>query len=86
MTKELENSELPEDVALKGMQLAESAPTRPQALIIALQNAGGLKPMKMSLSKQEMIAMIDRVNSKGAFTAVKICSALPVMQLVKWVA
>ena len=65
LTKELENSELPEDVALKGMQLAESAPTRPQALIEALQKSGGLKPMKMSLTKEEMIAMIDRVNSKG---------------------
>ena len=47
------------------MQLAESAPTRPQALIEALQKSGGLKPMKMSLTKEEMIAMIDRVNSKG---------------------
>ena len=65
LTKELENTKLPEDVALKGMQLAESAPTRPQALIKALQKAGGLKPMKMSLTKEEMIAMIDRVNSKG---------------------
>jgi putative heme-binding domain-containing protein len=65
LTKELENSELPEDVALKGMQLAESAPTRPQALIKALQKAGGLKPMKMSLTKEEMIAMIERVNSQG---------------------
>jgi putative heme-binding domain-containing protein len=65
LTKELQNGKLPEDVALKGMQLAESAPTRPQALIKALQKAGGLKPMKMSLSKEEMIAIIDRVNSKG---------------------
>ena len=65
LTQELENTKLPEDVALKGMQLAESAPTRPQALIKALQKAGGLKPMKMSLTKEEMIAMIDRVNSKG---------------------
>ena len=37
LTKELQNSNLPEDVALKGMQLAESSPTRPQALIKALQ-------------------------------------------------
>ncbi|MEC8656175.1 MAG: PVC-type heme-binding CxxCH protein [Verrucomicrobiota bacterium] len=65
LTKELQNSKLPEDVALKGMQLAESAPTRPQALIRALQASGGLKPMKMSLSRDEMIAMIDRVNTKG---------------------
>ena len=65
LTKELENNKLPEDVALKGMQLAESAPIRPHALIKALQNAGGLKPMKMSLTKAEMIAMIDRVNSEG---------------------
>jgi putative heme-binding domain-containing protein len=65
LTKELQNSKLPEGVALKGMQLAESAPTRPQGLIKALQDSGGLKPMKMSLSKEEMISMIARVNSKG---------------------
>jgi putative heme-binding domain-containing protein len=65
LTKELQNSKLPEGVALKGMQLAESAPTRPQGLIKALQVSGGLKPMKMSLSKEEMISMIARVNSKG---------------------
>ncbi|GIS29241.1 MAG: hypothetical protein CM15mP130_2710 [Verrucomicrobiota bacterium] len=68
LTKELQNSNLPEDVALKGMQLAESSPTRPEALIKALQVSGGLKPMKMSLSRDEMIAMIDRVNSKGNAT------------------
>ena len=39
LTKELENNKLPEDVALKGMQLAESAPIRPHALIKALQKA-----------------------------------------------
>ena len=68
LAKELQNSNLPEDVALKGMQLAESSPTRPQALIKALQVSAGLKPMKMSLSRDEMIAMIDRVNSKGDAT------------------
>ena len=68
LTKELQNTNLPEDVALKGMQLAESSPTRPQALIKALQVSAGLKPMKMSLSRDEMIAMIDRVNSKGNAT------------------
>ena len=68
LTKELENIKLSEEVALKGMQLAESAPTRPKALISVLQNAGGLKPMKMSLSKDEMIAMIERVNKHGNAT------------------
>ena len=68
LTKELENIKLSEEVALKGMQLAESAPTRPKALISVLQNAGGLKPMKMSLSQDEMIAMIERVNKHGNAT------------------
>jgi len=92
LTKELQKGNLPEDVALKGMQLAESAPTRPQALIKALQKAGGLKPMKMSLSKEEMIAMIDRVNSKGnaargeSVYRRENLQCVPVMQLVKWVA
>ena len=68
LIKELKNSKLPEVVALKGMRLAESAPTRPQALIEALQKAGDLKPMMMSLSKKEMIALIDRVKSQGNAT------------------
>ena len=64
-TNELQGKKLSRDIALKGMQLAESAPTRPKALIAVLQKAGGLKAMKMSLSKDEMIAMIERVNKHG---------------------
>lgn len=65
LTKELQNNKLPQAVALKGMQLAESAPTRPTALITVLQKAGGLKSMKMRLTKDEMVSMIDRVNNEG---------------------
>ena len=65
LTNELKNNKLPQGIALKGMQLAESAPTRPKALIEALQKAGGLKPMKMSLTRDEMVAMIDRVSNQG---------------------
>ena len=68
LTKELQIKKLSGEVALKGMQLAESAPSRPTALISVLQKAGGLKPMKMSLSQDEMIAMIERVNKHGNAT------------------
>jgi len=64
-TNELQGKKLSQNVALKGMQLAESSPTRPKALIAVLQKAGGLKAMKMSLSKDEMITMIERVNMHG---------------------
>ena len=65
LTNELQGKKLSHDIALKGMQLAESAPTRPQALITVLQKAGGLKSMKMSLTRDEMVSMIDRVNRQG---------------------
>ncbi len=68
LSKELQTKKLSGEVALKGMQLAESAPSRPNALISVLQKAGGLKPMKMSLSQDEMIAMIERVNKQGNAT------------------
>ena len=66
LTNELKGKKLSQNVALKGMQLAESSPTRPKALITVLQKAGGLKAMKMSLSKDEMISMIERVNKHGS--------------------
>ncbi|MBT7406102.1 MAG: sorbosone dehydrogenase [Opitutae bacterium] len=68
LTNELKGKKLSQNVALKGMQLAESSPTRPKALIAVLQKAGGLKAMKMSLSKDEMITMIERVNKHGSAT------------------
>jgi len=44
---------------------ASSSATRPQQLIKALQKAGGLKPMKASLSPAEMEAMMKAVATKG---------------------
>ena len=59
------NVRLPEPVALAGMQKASAAATRPEHLIRAIQKAGGLQPMKMSLTPAEMNAMMQAVAEKG---------------------
>ncbi|MEM6917214.1 MAG: hypothetical protein AAF491_11670, partial [Verrucomicrobiota bacterium] len=61
----LKGEELPQDIALTGMQKASSAATRPEGLIQALQTAGDLKPMKMALSPAEMEAMMNQVATQG---------------------
>jgi putative heme-binding domain-containing protein len=65
LATEISQASLPEPIALQGLQLAESSPTRPKELIAAIQKAGGLKPMKMSLSLSEMATMIERVGQRG---------------------
>ena len=65
LATEISQIKLPEPIALQGLQLAESSPTRPKELISAIQKAGGLKPMKMSLSLSEMASMIERVGKRG---------------------
>ena len=61
----LKNASLPQEIALTGVQKASSAATSPQGLVKALQDAGGLKPMKMALSPEEMEAMMSHVATKG---------------------
>ncbi|MDF1754113.1 MAG: c-type cytochrome [Verrucomicrobiales bacterium] len=56
---------LPEPIALAGIQKASAAATRPDKLIQAIQKAGKLKPMKMSLTPKEMEAMMQQVAEKG---------------------
>lgn len=56
---------IPEPIALIGVQKASSAATNPQQLVAAIQKAGGLKPMKMSLTTAEMEEMMERVATKG---------------------
>ncbi|MDF1823803.1 MAG: hypothetical protein P1U68_04125 [Verrucomicrobiales bacterium] len=65
LTAALKGITLPEEVALTGMQKASSAATSPQALIEALQEAGGLQPMKMALSPAEMETMMSEIATKG---------------------
>ncbi|MEM1444296.1 MAG: hypothetical protein AAGF67_18255, partial [Verrucomicrobiota bacterium] len=61
----LKGQELPQQIALTGMQKASSAATSPQGLITALQTAGDLKLMKMALSPAEMEAMMNEVATSG---------------------
>ena len=65
LATEISQVDLSEPIALQGLQLAESSPTRPKELIAAIQKAGGLKPMKMSLTLSEMTTMIERVAARG---------------------
>ena len=65
LAAEISQVNLSEPIALQGLQLAESSPTRPRELIAAIQKAGGLKPMKMSLTTSEMTTMIERVATRG---------------------
>lgn len=61
----LKNAKLPEAIALTGVQKASSAATSPQGLVKALQDAGGLKPMKMALTPEEMESMMNQIAAKG---------------------
>ncbi|MEM7602266.1 MAG: hypothetical protein AAF357_12725, partial [Verrucomicrobiota bacterium] len=61
----LKNASLPQEIALIGMQKASSAATSPAILVKAIQEAGGLKPMKMALTPDEMEAMMEQVASSG---------------------
>ena len=89
LATEISQVNLSEPIALQGLQLAESSPTRPKELIAAIQKAGGLKPMKMSLTLSEMASMIERVGKRGdaargkRFTAGRICSAWLAMRSEK---
>lgn len=65
LTNALKDVKLPEAIALAGVQKASSAATKPDALIKAIQNAGGLKPMQMSLTAEEMNSMMVAVAEKG---------------------
>ncbi|MBL9152626.1 MAG: c-type cytochrome [Verrucomicrobiales bacterium] len=56
---------LPQEIALLGVQKAGSAATKPEELVKALQQAGGLKPMKMALTPEEMERMMKLVAEKG---------------------
>ncbi|MDF1656057.1 MAG: hypothetical protein P1U58_00515 [Verrucomicrobiales bacterium] len=61
----LKEANLPQEIALTGVQKASSAATSPQGLVKALQDAGGLKPMKMALTPDEMEAMMNLVATRG---------------------
>lgn len=61
----LKETDLPQPIALVGLQKASSAATKPQGLIDAIQKAGNIKPMKMALSPAEMEAMMARVANEG---------------------
>lgn len=61
----LGEASLPQPIALVGMNKAQSAATRPEGLVAALQKAGGIKPMKTALSPEEMEAMMKQVAEKG---------------------
>ncbi|MEM7516552.1 MAG: hypothetical protein AAF368_06490, partial [Planctomycetota bacterium] len=65
LAEALSDQTLSQPIALAGMQKASSAATKPDALVAALQKAGGLKPMKMALSPEEMESMMARVASEG---------------------
>lgn len=61
----LNESTLPQAIALAGVQKASSAATKPEALVAALQKAGNLKPMKMALTAEEMETMMKQVATQG---------------------
>lgn len=61
----LNQESLPEAIALTGVLKASSAATKPQGLVAALQKAGGLKPMKMSLTNAEMETMMNKIATTG---------------------
>jgi len=65
LTAALQGASLPQEIALTGVQKASSAATSPTGLVKALQDAGGLKPMKMALTPDEMEAMMAEVATKG---------------------
>lgn len=56
---------LPQEIALAGVQKASSAATKPEGLVVALQKAAHLKPMKLALTAPEMEAMMKQVATVG---------------------
>lgn len=61
----LAEATLPQPIALVGMNKAQSAATRPEALVAALRKAGDIQPMKTALSPEEMEAVMKRVAENG---------------------
>lgn len=61
----LAKATLPQPIALVGMNKAQSAATRPEGLVAALQKAGDIQPMKTTLSPEEMEAVMKRVADNG---------------------
>ena len=65
LTKALANAKLPQEIAITGVQRASTSGKKLDALVKALQEAGGLKPMTQTLSPAQMAAMVDKVNKQG---------------------
>lgn len=61
----LADAKLPQAIALVGVQKASSAASKPEGLVAALQKSADLKPMKMSLTDEEMEAMMSLVATAG---------------------
>ncbi|MEX2581261.1 MAG: PVC-type heme-binding CxxCH protein [Verrucomicrobiales bacterium] len=61
----LKGSELPQAIALTGVQKAGSAATKPEGLVAALRKAADLKPMKPALTDAEMETMMEQVAEEG---------------------
>lgn len=61
----LQSASLPRAIALVGVNKAQGAASRPEALVSALQKAGDLRPMKMALTPAEMGAMMEQVATLG---------------------
>ncbi len=65
LSKALDQSTLPQLIAMTGVQKASSAATKPEALVAAIQKAGNLKAMKTALTTEEMEAMMEQVATLG---------------------
>ncbi|MEM1297278.1 MAG: hypothetical protein AAGH89_18080, partial [Verrucomicrobiota bacterium] len=61
----LYNQSLPENVAISGLQRAQTSGKNLGPLMNAIRRAGGLKKMKTQLSPEEMSAMVKRVRQSG---------------------
>jgi len=65
LTTALKDSELPRDIAITGVQRAETSGKNPQELIKAIRAAADLKPMTQQLSAEAMAALVKRVETEG---------------------
>jgi putative heme-binding domain-containing protein len=61
----LTDQQLPQAIALVGVQKAGSAASKPENLIAALQKAGNLTPMKLALIPSEMEELMQKVATRG---------------------
>tara|TARA_R110002096_G_scaffold316010_17_gene510442 strand:- start:7053 stop:11594 length:4542 start_codon:yes stop_codon:yes gene_type:complete len=61
----LVNQTLPEDVAVSGLQRAQTSGKNLRPLLNSIRKAGGLKKMKTQLTPEEMSAMVQRVQQAG---------------------